>query len=855
MAVAPSDYEDKSDGSLWLIRIFEAQFGNSDVLSNYSRTYSWMANQLGHMTLGLGTAFLYFWVVSTFETVHHHIRPEKEVLGDRWLWPLLVTLIVMLVVFIARDRILKSDGHNRRGIQMIARMTPRRPGEYPLTVIAGIALLAAGYGLLTWAGLDGEFWNGPLLVATYTVLFVAILVVFGLTCWSCISAKPDLSEPLRFPAERYLPLGSHGKLGLMVAVGVAALLNFMVIWDQAAGFPGELRFLPGGLTLAFGLFGLIVLTLAKDWRYGVLGILTLLGAKYLALAGICASASVTCSPPVALERAAFALPVVALVWVVLATALLRYRHARRRFGRPQSSGETVRRIGVAVTEGLWTNLTIYVVAFGALYYHWLCKPFSTDWVIPFAAAVSSYTLWCVKEFGSDLPKVDRYIRSNRQRRLDRGAPGSDKDSAVMQEVEGQLYGDAQFDARADAVFYFSGVWIGAGVLANAPVLTDTEGGEAWVVGSEIVGLLIFVGIFLLIGRNWSYRQFALDRTGARRINRIGVIDYGLELFHWQSGLERAGGARLRYPYAILRAFARDVAIPTVKETGDQIVAELPHLPRDQRKGPPARKADNRVSFFGIPVPGVLVSGLLKEPDDPGTRPFDHLVVFDLSSGRAEISEAIASDAAIASLPTATLAQIPDRQDRRTARVIGFEELTDFARRCEADDFSAADVLFNPTIPIAMCSEPGKNPTFSRSPKPGAEIVRHFFGADLVVITDCRAMQGSLLHVPEATATSGLSIASQSFRLQDCLGGLHRNGGKFDQQTVWVFDVPGGLTHASDERKKWLAQILKDAESTTDAPPILRVVAGMLDTTPDRVALLIVTPEKLETALKKEGFLH
>lgn len=43
--------------NLWLTRIFEAEFGFSDVQSNYSRTYAWMANQLGHMTLGMATVF------------------------------------------------------------------------------------------------------------------------------------------------------------------------------------------------------------------------------------------------------------------------------------------------------------------------------------------------------------------------------------------------------------------------------------------------------------------------------------------------------------------------------------------------------------------------------------------------------------------------------------------------------------------------------------------------------------------------------------------------------------------------------------------------------------------------------
>ncbi|MEM7267842.1 MAG: hypothetical protein AAF401_01170 [Pseudomonadota bacterium] len=49
----------------WLIRIFAAEFGFSDVQANYSRSYSWMANQLGHMTLGLAVALAFVWIAET----------------------------------------------------------------------------------------------------------------------------------------------------------------------------------------------------------------------------------------------------------------------------------------------------------------------------------------------------------------------------------------------------------------------------------------------------------------------------------------------------------------------------------------------------------------------------------------------------------------------------------------------------------------------------------------------------------------------------------------------------------------------------------------------------------------------
>lgn len=52
---------------LWITRIFDTEFGFSDVRSKYSRVYSWMANQLGHLTLGIGGTVLFAWIVDSFE--------------------------------------------------------------------------------------------------------------------------------------------------------------------------------------------------------------------------------------------------------------------------------------------------------------------------------------------------------------------------------------------------------------------------------------------------------------------------------------------------------------------------------------------------------------------------------------------------------------------------------------------------------------------------------------------------------------------------------------------------------------------------------------------------------------------
>ncbi|HEU0223565.1 MAG TPA: hypothetical protein VFR34_15320, partial [Paracoccaceae bacterium] len=63
-------------GETWLTKIFKVEFGQSDLQGNYSRTYSWMANQLGHMTLGLGTTLALYWLIEFLGSALSQIWPS-----------------------------------------------------------------------------------------------------------------------------------------------------------------------------------------------------------------------------------------------------------------------------------------------------------------------------------------------------------------------------------------------------------------------------------------------------------------------------------------------------------------------------------------------------------------------------------------------------------------------------------------------------------------------------------------------------------------------------------------------------------------------------------------------------------
>ncbi len=72
-AVSDAETNPPKKSFLWITDVFASEFGNSDVQANYSRLYAWMANQLGHMTLGLATTLAFVWV---YETMHDLIQRQ-----------------------------------------------------------------------------------------------------------------------------------------------------------------------------------------------------------------------------------------------------------------------------------------------------------------------------------------------------------------------------------------------------------------------------------------------------------------------------------------------------------------------------------------------------------------------------------------------------------------------------------------------------------------------------------------------------------------------------------------------------------------------------------------------------------
>ncbi len=547
---------------MWIAAIFAREFGYSDVQSNYSRVYSWMANQLGHMTLGLGSSLLFAWIVDT-------VSGAARLLAD---WG-------------ARPSAATGEC------------------EFEIACIGNNVLLPAA---------------AALLVALPFIASIRLLVA-------------DLPVEAR---SRAVPAGARKAFcGAFIAF---ALIALAVPGSRALGPEGTAHdaWLLG-VTAATLTLGAGVLSLCRDVRYLVIALLALFGAFWIATSGAGAEAE-------ARRWVAAALAAIFWLYALISTVWSKTM--------PEEMGGLERGIqAFAITllaawfiSGTWNGL-------------------EGDWPLAIGAAVGACTLWWIKEFGSDLPNVDDEIRAARARR----PPGLYGPSAAS---EADYFGDARMDARTDALFYFAGAWIGAGVLSRTPVLTTT----LWESGSELLGLIVFVVIFLVVGKNWAFRQQALDLAGLDAASRLAVIHAGLRLHVPAHG---GGWEASSDPLDALRVFARG----------------------------------------------------------EGDAGFDHLLVFaGAGSGATPLARALVSEAALATYPTlATRLGL-----RRAPRAIRTGRFTRCAGLVHArrDLAQRRDLTATPTVDldVAPGAEGAVRIAAGAAPPEGWERVRH---ASLVAIDD------------------------------------------------------------------------------------------------------------------------
>ncbi|MEL6792326.1 MAG: hypothetical protein AAFP78_02650, partial [Pseudomonadota bacterium] len=252
---------------MWLTEIFAREFGFSDVQSNYSRVYAWMANQLGHMTLGLATALLFVWIVETVHAVGLQWQLKGlpgaycEICGDDCASTVLWSLAIILVAL----------GFIGAGWMM-------RRNRFTFTGVGAIAAVGV-YALFTDCA---ECWNYVLMLTAVGVLALG----FGGAIWSA-GVKPLAIRKVETPMQikwrrdlhdavnlRAVALSDRGHAALVLATAVVGIVFVGHTWsgvgpvdDFTGAPPPDHPLMIFAATSAISLFAVACAILCKDPRF------------------------------------------------------------------------------------------------------------------------------------------------------------------------------------------------------------------------------------------------------------------------------------------------------------------------------------------------------------------------------------------------------------------------------------------------------------------------------------------------------------------------------------------------------------------------------------------------------------
>lgn len=655
---------------MWITKIFAREFGFSDVQSNYSRVYSWMANQLGHMTLGLTTVFFFVWIADT-------VASTAE-LAINWS---------------ARSRAETGD------CELALACAANNYLLFFATGVIALAILA-----IIWLGLFGE------------------------------------AEPL-LPGEAkgYAPIGARARRTLHGVYLAIILLAFWQLLSAAARAttPEEAAWflhLTGVAAACFAV-GAGVLLLCRDRRFFAFALIALFGAFWIATDGAGAD-------PAVRRWSAAALAGLFFLYAMHATVTGRGVPEKMPGLERWLQGLTIAALAAWFVSGTWNGL-------------------EGDWPLAIAAAIASGSLWWIKEFGSDLPNVHREIALAAARRPS-GLLG------LCRLCEKDYLDDARMDARTDGLFYFAGAWISAGVVSDTPVFTAAS----WESGSELLGLIVFLIIFLSVGKNWAFRQQALDFCAVDSASRL----------------------------AVFRSAFRMVVIPPDQELLMERAVET-----DADAAPARDYIDEPVDILREFAHGRW------DPEHDAIR-FDHLIVFGaVGSGRSPLGRALASEAALADLPTLAerlpFGAGPTR--RRTARFVRAARLPDILR----DVTRREDITATPTVDLLAPEDDRPVRRRASRDEPAPERCTLESAASLVVIDDMSLASGA--------------TPRRLIETLDIAGG---------QQTVWLVDDARFEDMAGDLTKGTVDDWTPDYRDVEDELAAMRAALTLEGAAPPRIAV-------------------
>lgn len=619
----------------WIQTIFQHEFGFSDVRANYSRVYSWMANQFGHMTLGLATTLFYFWVI---ETISAGANSDER---------FIFRLIFFSLVAGGAVLVFRPVWVSWFATKMASLKRKPDPDAVPVLIIG--ATVSIGILMPILASLLEPFCSRcPKLVNAGLVALV-LAVLAGAVLLALKSGRsPDDPEETGLRSQFYAPLTQRTRWGL---IGLVFLLLPAAGWAAAVvDAPTETIFSP---VLASIVAGTGVIAVARDWRVALMGVLAIWGAALVATDYFYLDLHFGFEQWTVRRSAGLALGVLfGGLSYLLFCRLNTNRNRQNRHRKFYLAGGCA--LGSLFVFVNWSGL-------------------GPDWQVPVAAAIASMAIWTVKEFGSDLPNVQDELITARKRRS--GAwpisplPGPGQDG--LGKIENSYYATAVWDACSDGLFYFAGAWIAGGVLSNSSILTTGPG--AWTVGSELLGATIFLVVFIAGGRNWAYRQQAIDQTGVDRANMLAVIDFPV-------GIESNG-----------------------------------------------RRSDETDLNLGK----LFDFARATQETAPGLS--DHLIVFGAGRHCNRLANALVTEAALTSLAPKFAARLKDKALWRRARKLSFSRLVDY----DPANLMVAEAPYTPLYDLALADPASKKlalRTISGPARRRGEVA--IFGAHLIAITRC-----------------------------------------------------------------------------------------------------------------------
>lgn len=643
----------------WPLFSFERQFMGPDTVGNYSRDYSWAANQLGHATLGLATAFLFVWLID-------HIADGLAVMGDAWR--------------------LMDDASKSSFARLWTSIQALFGSDQAFNIILALAFLTIGLAavcLIGWRLLQrigdtkglGGFREHPWRVIGFG--FSRLLLVTGLIAGgyaTYLALHQAFSANIKLHVEQFAQASAIAAVTLTLAAlsalqsrnPVLTALSWTVLLAAALmALDPEILHYAGGAADPY-----------LTWRQGFTphdySNATALGGW---LKTATEAANGNAAPMVAdmlgVETTFYARQLIfgalAVVFVlgafIIAIAYLRDLRAR-----------------------------IYPLLMVALYLFCLFGPDALAtvdpaegdvqkqlqelqaWRVAAAAFLASLAVWWVKEFGNDLHKVRVHVESAQRQRVENcfplarnGVSREQDERAPMQEYKD----DALADALTDGLFYLCGAAIAAAILHNGFIdPTVTRGAAPWLSPEpsepllwrylpETLAAILFVIVYIWVGYSWTRRNIALDSIRVLEANRFALIESAIDVVTLK-GLR----PNKNDPEPTVHAVPIDEAGPSDPVAAFDVVS-----------GRPAGRNATPCAAFG--ALRAFSRNELHVLDGQSARPVRHLIIAGrFGSGRTKLGNAMASETVLCHLPPFGRPPAEKAAEPRNARFFSLRNILD-----------------------------------------------------------------------------------------------------------------------------------------------------------------------------------